>query len=51
MIASEFTARASKHSRSSCLAVADNDHAYYITDEDEGVHLRLTRILEDGART
>ena len=31
------------------LAVADNDRAYYVTDEDEGVHLRLTRFLEGGA--
>ena len=28
------------------LAVADNDRAYYVTDEDEGVHLRLTRFVE-----
>jgi hypothetical protein len=28
------------------LAIADNDRAYYVTDEDEGVHLRLTRFLE-----
>ena len=33
------------------LAVADNDQAYYVTDEDEGVHLRLTRFLEGSART
>ncbi len=32
------------------LAIAGNDHAYYVTDEDEGVHLRLTRFLEGGAR-
>ncbi|CAN5696029.1 hypothetical protein BH24ACT18_BH24ACT18_23230 [soil metagenome] len=32
------------------LAIADNDRAYYVTDEDEGVHLRLTRfIAEAGA--
>jgi hypothetical protein len=33
------------------LAVADNDRAYYVTDEDEGVHLRLTRFIEGSART
>ena len=27
------------------LAIADNGRAYYVTDEDEGVHLRLTRLL------
>ena len=32
------------------LAIADNDRAYYVTDEDEGVHLRLTRFLEGSAR-
>ncbi len=32
------------------LAVADNDRAYYVTDEDEGVHLRMTRFLEGSAR-
>ena len=32
------------------LAIADNDRAYYVTDEDEGVHLRLTRFLERSAR-
>lgn len=31
------------------LAIADNDRAYYVTDEDEGVHLRLTRFLEASA--
>ena len=31
------------------LAIADNDRAYYVTDEDEGVHLRLTRFLEGSA--
>ena len=30
------------------LAIADNDRAYYVIDEDEGVHLRLTRFLEGG---
>lgn len=33
------------------LAVSDNDQAYYVTDEDEGVHLRLTRFLRGSART
>ena len=33
------------------LAIAGNDRAYYVTDEDEGVHLRLTRFLEGSART
>jgi len=32
------------------LAIADNDRAFYVTDEDEGVHLRLTRLLEGSAR-
>ena len=32
------------------LAVAENDQAYYVTDEDEGVHLRLTRLIEGSAR-
>ena len=32
------------------LAIADNDRAYYVTDEDEGVHLRLTRFIEGSAR-
>jgi hypothetical protein len=31
------------------LAIADDDRAYYVTDEDEGVHLRLTRFLEGSA--
>jgi hypothetical protein len=31
------------------LAIADNDRAYYVTDEDEGVHLRLTRFIEGSA--
>jgi hypothetical protein len=32
------------------LAIADNDRAYYVTDEDEGVHLRLTRFIGGSAR-
>lgn len=32
------------------LAVSEDDRAYYVTDEDEGVHLRLTRFLEGSAR-
>jgi hypothetical protein len=28
------------------LAIDDGGQAYYVTDEDEGVHLRLTRFLE-----
>jgi hypothetical protein len=32
------------------LAIADNDRAFYVTDEDEGVHLRLTRLLGGSAR-
>jgi hypothetical protein len=32
------------------LAVADNDRAYYVTDEDEGVHLRLTRFIEGSSK-
>jgi hypothetical protein len=32
------------------LAIADNDRAFYVTDEDEGVHLRLTRFIEGSAR-
>ena len=28
------------------LAIADDDRAFYVTDEDEGVHLRLTRFIE-----
>jgi hypothetical protein len=33
------------------LAIADNDRAFYVTDEDEGVHLRLTRFIEGSALT
>lgn len=32
------------------IAIADDDRAFYVTDEDEGVHLRLTRFLEGSAR-
>jgi hypothetical protein len=32
------------------LAIADNDRAFYVTDEDEGVHLRLTRLLGGSSR-
>ncbi|MDP9437576.1 MAG: hypothetical protein M3P49_02340 [Actinomycetota bacterium] len=32
------------------LAIAGDDRAFYVTDEDEGVHLRLTRFLEGRAR-
>lgn len=32
------------------LAISEDDRAYYVTDEDEGVHLRLTRFLEGGIR-
>ena len=30
------------------IAVADDARTYYVTDEDEGVHLRLTRLLAEG---
>ena len=29
------------------IAIADEDRCFYVTDEDEGVHLRLTRLLAD----
>ncbi len=29
------------------IAVTDDDRFFYVTDEDEGVHLRLTRLLAD----
>jgi hypothetical protein len=27
------------------ITVTEGDRAFYVTDEDEGVHLRLTRLL------
>ena len=30
------------------IAISGNDRFFYVTDEDEGVHLRLTRLLADG---
>jgi hypothetical protein len=27
------------------MAITPEGRAYYVTDEDEGVHLRLTRLL------
>lgn len=30
------------------LAITAEGRAFYVTDEDEGVHLRLTRLLADG---
>lgn len=44
----EFVREFPKLPRVEGLAVADDDRAYYVTDEDEGVHLRLTRFLEGG---
>ena len=29
------------------IAITDGDRFFYVTDEDEGVHLRLTRLLAD----
>jgi hypothetical protein len=29
------------------IAIADGGRFFYVTDEDEGVHLRLTRLLAD----
>ncbi len=29
------------------IAIADGERFFYVTDEDEGVHLRLTRLLAD----
>ena len=29
------------------IAIAEGDRFFYVTDEDEGVHLRLTRLLAD----
>jgi hypothetical protein len=29
------------------VAIADGERFFYVTDEDEGVHLRLTRLLTD----
>jgi hypothetical protein len=29
------------------IAVSDGGRFFYVTDEDEGVHLRLTRLLVD----
>jgi hypothetical protein len=29
------------------IAIADEERFFYVTDEDEGVHLRLTRLLAD----
>ena len=29
------------------VAIADGGRFFYVTDEDEGVHLRLTRLLAD----
>jgi hypothetical protein len=29
------------------IAITDGGRFYYVTDEDEGVHLRLTRLLAD----
>jgi hypothetical protein len=31
------------------LAIADDGRAFYVTDEDEGVHLRLTQLIEGSA--
>ena len=28
------------------IAIADDEHFFYVTDEDEGVHLRLTRLMQ-----
>lgn len=30
------------------IAVTDDGNFFYVTDEDEGVHLRLTRLLGSG---
>jgi hypothetical protein len=30
------------------IAITDDGRFFYVTDEDEGVHLRLTRLLADG---
>lgn len=30
------------------IAITDDERFFYVTDEDEGVHLRLTRLLADG---
>lgn len=32
------------------IAITDDGRFFYVTDEDEGVHLRLTRLLADQAR-
>jgi hypothetical protein len=29
------------------IAIADGERFFYVTDEDEGVHLRLTRLLTE----
>jgi hypothetical protein len=29
------------------IAIVDEGRLFYVTDEDEGVHLRLTRLLTD----
>jgi hypothetical protein len=29
------------------IAIAEGGRFFYVTDEDEGVHLRLTRLLTD----
>ena len=29
------------------IAITDGGRFFYVTDEDEGVHLRLTRLLAD----
>ena len=29
------------------IAITEGDRFFYVTDEDEGVHLRLTRLLAD----
>jgi hypothetical protein len=50
-LAGEFVREFPSLPRVEGIAVADNDRAYYVTDEDEGVHLRLTRFLEGSART
>lgn len=52
-LAAEFVREFPALPRVEGIAISGGDRFFYVTDEDEGVHLRLTRLLADGkaART